>query len=59
MYKLWYLESSQKKTIIHHDMVFNKEEFFGLKSDGSFCQDGSIYQDYNVGVKIVLTPLES
>ena len=40
-------------------MVFNKEEFFGLKSDGSFCQDGSIYQDYNVGVKIVLTPLES
>ena len=40
-------------------MVFKEEEFFGLKSDGSFRQDGSICQDYNVGVKMELTPLES
>ena len=58
-YKLWCLESSQKKTIIRRDMVFNEEEFFGLKFDGSFHQDCSICQDYNVGVKMELTPLES
>ena len=56
---MWCLESSQKKTIIRRDMVFNEEEFFGLKFDGSFHQDCSICQDYNVGVKMELTPLES
>ena len=41
-YKLWCLESGQKKTIISHDVMFNEEEFPGLKSDGIFRQDGSI-----------------
>ena len=32
-----------------------KKNFFGLKSDGSFRQYGSICQDYNVGVKMERT----
>ena len=58
-YKLWCLESGQKKTIISHDVMFNEEEFPSLKSDGTFCQDGSICQNYNVSVKVEFTPLES
>ena len=49
-HKLWCLESSQKKIIISHDVVFNEEEFPGLKFDGALHQDDSICQDYNVGV---------
>ena len=47
------------KNDYNHDVVFNEEEFPGLKSDGAFCQDDSICQDYNVGVKVELTHLES
>ncbi|KAJ9698260.1 hypothetical protein PVL29_007373 [Vitis rotundifolia] len=45
--------------MINCDVVFNEEEFPGLKSNGAFRQDGSIYQDYNVGVKEELTHLKS
>ena len=58
-YNLWCLESSQKNIIISCDVVFNEEEFPCLKSDGAFYQDDSICQDYNVGVKVELTYLES